>query len=398
MWFKIEIRSFLIKKNMKLFDVYPILDIELNKSKGSYLFDVKGNMYLDFYGGHAVISIGHSHPYYVKSLTEQIHKISYYSNSVYISQKYKLANLLGKISGYKDYSLFICNSGTESNENALKIASFHTGKKKVIAFKGSFHGRTSGSVSVTDNYKLVSPFNAQHETIFIDYQNVDSLEEELKNKDVCALITEGIQGISGIVDPGLDFFCKVRDLCNKYDTVLIIDEVQSGYGRTGSFFSHQFYPVKPDLITIAKGMGNGFPIGGVLIHPKFKPYYGMLGTTFGGNHLACTAGIAVLEIIQKENLIENAKKMGKILLQELRLIPEIKKIRGRGLMLGVEFDFPIQDLKNILIYKEKVFIGISNNPYVLRLLPPMNINVSHIKLFLTKLKNALAYLYKKNGK
>ncbi|WP_185851908.1 aspartate aminotransferase family protein [Blattabacterium cuenoti] len=379
---------------MKLFDVYPILNIELSKSKGPYIFDIQGNMYLDFYGGHAVISIGHSHPYYIKTLTEQIHEISYYSNSIYISQKNKLAYLLGNISGYEDYSLFICNSGTESNENALKIASFHTGKKKVIAFKGSFHGRTSGSLSVTDNYKLISPFNAQHETIFINYQDFDFLEKKLKNQDICAVITEGIQGVSGIIDPGLDFFYKIESFCKKYNTVLIIDEVQSGYGRTGSFFSHQLYSIKPDLITVAKGMGNGFPIGGVLIHPKFQPYYGMLGTTFGGNHLACTAGIAVLEIIQKENLIENAKKMGKILLQGLRLIPEIKEIRGRGLMIGLEFDFPIQDLKNSLIYKEKVFVGTSSNPYVLRLLPPLNINENHIKLFLKKLKNALAYLFR----
>ncbi|WP_341654306.1 aminotransferase class III-fold pyridoxal phosphate-dependent enzyme [Blattabacterium cuenoti] len=380
---------------MKLFDVYPILNIELSKSEGSYVFDVQGNMYLDFYGGHAVISIGHSHPHYVKALMEQIHKISYYSNSVYISQKNKLASLLGNISGYEDYSLFICNSGTESNENALKIASFYTGKKKVIAFKGSFHGRTSGSLSVTDNYKLISPFNAQHETIFINYKDFDSLEEKLRNKDICAVITEGIQGVSGIIDPGFDFFYQVESFCKKYNTILILDEVQSGYGRTGTFFSHQLYPIKPDLITVAKGMGNGFPIGGVLIHPKFKPYYGMLGTTFGGNHLACTAGIAVLEIIEKEKLIENAKKMGKILLKELRIISEIKGIRGRGLMIGLEFGFPIFDLKNVLVYKEKVFVGTSNNPYVLRLLPPLNINENHIKLFLKKLKNALAYLYGK---
>ncbi|WP_341659417.1 aminotransferase class III-fold pyridoxal phosphate-dependent enzyme [Blattabacterium cuenoti] len=380
---------------MKLFDVYPILDIELSKSEGSYVFDVQGNMYLDFYGGHAVISIGHSHPHYVKALIEQIHKISYYSNSVYIYQKNKLASLLGNISGYEDYSLFICNSGTESNENALKIASFYTGKKKVIAFKGSFHGRTSGSLSVTDNYKLISPFNAQHETIFINYKDFDSLEEKLRNKDICAVITEGIQGISGIIDPGLDFFYKVESFCKKYNTILILDEVQSGYGRTGTFFSHQLYSIKPDLITVAKGMGNGFPIGGILIHPKFKPYYGMLGTTFGGNHLACTAGIAVLEIIEKEKLIKNAKEMGEILLKELRIISEIKGIRGRGLMIGLEFGFPILDLKNVLVYKEKVFVGSSNNPYVLRLLPPLNINENHIKLFLKKLKNALAYLYGK---
>ncbi|WP_185866341.1 aspartate aminotransferase family protein [Blattabacterium cuenoti] len=377
---------------MELFNVYPILDIELTKGKGVYIFDKQGHMYLDFYGGHAVISIGHSHSYYLKALTEQIHKISYYSNSVFISQKKKLANLLGRFSGYENYSLFLCNSGTESNENALKIASFHTGKKKIIAFKGAFHGRTSGSVSVTDNYKIVSPFDAQHETIFIDYQDLNLLERELKTGEICALITEGIQGVSGIIDPGSNFFCKVWELCKKYDTIFIVDEVQSGYGRTGSFFYHQFYSVEPDLITIAKGMGNGFPIGGVLIHPKFIPYYGMLGTTFGGNHLACAAGIAVLEIMKKENLIENAQKMGNILLQELRMIPQIKKIRGRGLMLGLEFDFPIQDLKNILIYKEKVFVGTSNNSYILRLLPPLIINVNHIKLFITKLKNALAYL------
>ncbi|WP_185855821.1 aspartate aminotransferase family protein [Blattabacterium cuenoti] len=381
---------------MELFDVYPILNIELTKSKGVYIFDKQGHMYLDFYGGHAVISIGHSHPYYVKSLIEQIHKIPYYSNSVFIYKKKKLAHLLGCVSGYENYSLFLCNSGTESNENALKIASFHTGKKKVIAFKGSFHGRTSGSVSVTDNYKLVSPFDAQHETIFLDYKEIGILEKKLKHGDICALITEGIQGVSGIRDPGADFFCQVGALCKKYNTVFIVDEIQSGYGRTGSFFSHQLYPlIKPDLITIAKGMGNGFPMGGVLIHPKFKPYHGMLGTTFGGTHLACTAGIAVLEIILKENLIENARKMGKILLQGLRMIPKIKKIRGRGLMLGLEFDFPIHELKNVLIYKEKVFVGISNHSCVLRLLPPLSINVTHIKLFLTKLRNALSYLEKK---
>ncbi|AWU43733.1 aspartate aminotransferase family protein [Blattabacterium sp. (Cryptocercus kyebangensis)] len=377
---------------MELFDVYPILDIELTKSKGVYVFDKKGHMYLDFYGGHAVISIGHSHPYYVRALTEQIHKISYYSNSVFISQKKELAYLLGYISGYENYSLFLCNSGSESNENALKIASFHTGKKKIIAFKGAFHGRTSGSLSVTDNHKIISPFNAQHKTIFIDYKDLNSLEKELKNGDICALITEGIQGVSGIIDPGLNYFRKYWELCIKYHTIFIIDEIQSGYGRTGSFFSHQLYPIKPDLITIAKGMGNGFPIGGVLIHPKFKPYYGMLGTTFGGNHLACVAGIAVLKIILKENLMENAKKMGKILLKELRMIPKIKKISGRGLMLGLEFDFPIHDLKNILIYNEKVFVGTSNNSYILRLLPPLSINVNHIKLFIKKLKKALAYL------
>ncbi|WP_185864806.1 aspartate aminotransferase family protein [Blattabacterium cuenoti] len=377
---------------MKLFNVYPILDIELNKSKGLYVFDINGKKYLDFYGGHAVISIGHSHPYYIESITKQMNKISYYSNSVLVSHQNELANMIGKISGYENYCLFICNSGTEANENALKISSFHTGKKKIIAFRGAFHGRTSGSVSVTDNYKLVSPFDTQHKTIFLDYNEIDILENYLKNGDICAVITEGLQGISGIIDPGFDFFIKVGKLCNKYESVLIIDEIQSGYGRTGSFFFHQFYPVKPDLITIAKGMGNGFPIGGVLIHPKFKPYYGMLGTTFGGNYLACIAGISVLKIIKNENLIENAKKMGEILLKEITGISQIVEVRGKGLMLGLEFDFPVKNLRNTLVYKENVFVGISNNPYVLRLLPPLIINENHIELFLNKLNKSLRKL------
>ncbi|WP_185850758.1 aspartate aminotransferase family protein [Blattabacterium cuenoti] len=379
---------------MNLFEVYPINNIELIKSEGVYVFDKKGYKYLDFYGGHAVISIGHTHPYYVKSLTEQIHKICYYSNSILISQQKKLAEILGVLSGYEEYSLFLCNSGTESNENALKIASFHTGKKKVISFKGAFHGRTSGSVSVTDNYKIVAPFNTKHETIFINYSDTKLLENELKKGDICAVITEGIQGVSGIIDPGVNFFHNAWKLCRKYNTIFIIDEIQSGYGRTGLFFSHQFYSVKPDLITIAKGMGNGFPIGGVIIHPKFRPYYGMLGTTFGGSHLACTAAITVLEVMRKENLIKNAKRMGSLLMKELRMIPKIKKISGRGLMLGLEFDFPIHYLKHILCYKEKVFVGSSNNSNILRLLPPLIINSDHIRLFISKLKKALEYIEK----
>ncbi|WP_185877675.1 aspartate aminotransferase family protein [Blattabacterium cuenoti] len=374
---------------MKLFNVYPILDIELNKSKGIYVFDVNGNKYLDFYGGHAVISIGHSHPYYIKLLKNQLDKIPYYSNSVFISQKEKFSCLLGEISGYKNYYLFICNSGTESNENAIKIASIHTGKKKLIAFNGSFHGRTSGSASVTDNYKVVSPFDTQHETIFIDYEDINILEKKLKNENICAVITEGLQGISGIIDPGLNFFLKVRKLCSQYNVVLIVDEVQSGYGRTGLFFSHQYYSIKPDLITVAKGMGNGFPIGGVLIHPKFKSYYGMLGSTFGGNYLSCLAGISVLEIMKNENLIENAKNMGKILLKEILNITDVIEFRGKGLMIGLKFSFPVRKLINYLIYKEHVFVGSSNNPYIIRLLPPLNINENHIELFLNKLKKSL---------
>ncbi|WP_185873059.1 aspartate aminotransferase family protein [Blattabacterium cuenoti] len=377
---------------MKLFNVYQIFNIELNKSKGLYVFDINGNKYLDFYGGHAVISIGHSHPYYINSLKNQLNNISYYSNSIFISQKEKLSYLLGKMSGYKNYYLFICNSGTESNENAIKIASIHTGKKKLIAFNGSFHGRTSGSASVTDNYKVVSPFDTQHETIFIDYKDINILEDKLKNENICAVITEGLQGISGIVDPGLTFFSKVRKLCNKYNVVLILDEVQSGYGRTGLFFFHKYYSIKPDLITVAKGMGNGFPIGGVLIHPKFKSYYGMLGSTFGGNYLACAAGISVLEIINNENLIENAKKIGEVLLKEILNINDVIEIRGKGLMIGLRFSFPVKELINYLIYKEHIFVGSSNNPYIIRLLPPLNIEENHVELFINKLKKSLMYI------
>ncbi len=379
---------------MKLFNVYSIENIEIDRGKGMYVFDKNGEKYLDFYGGHAVISIGHTNSYYVYSIKKQLNKISYYSNSIIINQQHKLASLLGEISGYKNYFLFICNSGTESNENALKIASIYTGKRKIIFFKGSFHGRTSGSASITDNYKITSSFDIQHNTIKINYKDIDILEKYLKNGDICAIITEGIQGISGIIDPGYSFFSSVNKLCKKYNTLLILDEVQSGYGRTGKFFSHQYYPVTPDLITIAKGMGNGYPIGGVLINPKFKSYNGMLGSTFGGNYLSCVSGVSVLKIIKKENLIENAKIMGNLLFKKLCLIPNIKRIRGKGLMLGLEFNFHVKQLKSILIHKEKVFVGLSNNPYVLRLLPPLIIKEKHIELFSKKLKNALSYIDK----
>lgn len=384
---------------MKLFDVYPILNIELKKGVGIYVFDIYGNKYLDFYGGHAVISVGHSHPYYIKSIEKQCKKIIYYSNSIFIPHKEKLSKLLGEISGYEDYHLFICNSGTEANENALKIASFHTGKKKIISFKGAFHGRTSGSASITDNYKIVTVFDSQKEVFFLNYEDLEKLEELLKKEDICAVITEGLQGISGIIDPGFSFFYEVERLCNKYNSVLIIDEVQSGYGRTGSFFYHQHYSITPDLITVAKGMGNGFPIGGVLINPKFKSYHGMLGSTFGGNYLACISGISVLKIIKNENLIENAKNMGNFIKKSLKnndLIHNnnIVEIRGKGLMLGLKFNFPVQKLRDILVYKEKVLVGLSNNPFILRILPPLNIKEKHINLFIKKLKKALSILNK----
>ncbi|XXS36591.1 MAG: aspartate aminotransferase family protein [Candidatus Karelsulcia muelleri] len=381
---------------MNLFDVYSNEEIEIIKGRGIYIYDKYNQKYLDFYGGHAVISIGHSHPIYVNNLKKQIKKISFYSNSIKIPEQEKLASLLLDISGYYDYKVFLCNSGAEANENALKIASFHNNKKKIIAFKKSFHGRTSGAISITDNNQIITKFNLQHKVKFIDYKNLDFLEEELKKQDICAVISEGIQGIGGIIDPGMFVFNKIDFLCRKYNTIFIVDEIQSGYGRTGLFFAHQNSGIKPDIITIAKGMGNGFPIGGVIISPKFKPFNGMLGTTFGGNYLACSSGISVLEIIKKECLISNAKKMGEIFINSLKEIDEIKEIRGKGLILGVNFNFKVKKLINFLIKKEKIFVGSSLDKNIIRLLPPLTIKEKHIKNFIIRLKKALYFL--KNDK
>lgn len=381
---------------MNLFDVYSNEEIEIIKGRGIYIYDKYNQKYLDFYGGHAVISIGHSHPRYVNNLKKQIKKISFYSNSIKIPEQEKLASLLLDISGYYDYKVFLCNSGAEANENALKIASFHNNKKKIIAFKKSFHGRTSGAISITDNKKIITKFNLQHKVKFIDYKNLYFLEEELKKQDICAVISEGIQGIGGIIDPGMFVFNKIDFLCRKYNTIFIVDEIQSGYGRTGLFFAHQNSGIKPDIITIAKGMGNGFPIGGVIISPKFKPFNGMLGTTFGGNYLACSSGISVLEIIKKECLISNAKKMGEIFINSLKEIDEIKEIRGKGLMLGVNFNFKVKKLINFLLKKEKIFVGSSLDKNIIRLLPPLTIKEKHIKNFIIRLKKALYFL--KNDK
>ncbi|WP_259285689.1 aspartate aminotransferase family protein [Candidatus Karelsulcia muelleri] len=381
---------------MNLFDVYSNEEIEIIKGRGIYIYDKYNQKYLDFYGGHAVISIGHSHPRYVNNLKKQIKKISFYSNSIKIPEQEKLASLLLDRSGYYDYKVFLCNSGAEANENALKIASFHNNKKKIIAFKKSFHGRTSGAISITDNNKIITKFNLQHKVKFIDYKNIDFLEEELKKQDICAVISEGIQGIGGIIDPGMFVFNKIDFLCRKYNTIFIVDEIQSGYGRTGLFFAHQNSGIKPDIITIAKGMGNGFPIGGVIISPKFKPFNGMLGTTFGGNYLACSSGISVLEIIKKECLISNAKKMGEIFINSLKEIDEIKEIRGKGLMLGINFNFKVKKLINFLLKKEKIFVGSSLDQNIIRLLPPLTIKEKHIKNFIIRLKKALYFL--KNDK
>lgn len=376
---------------MNLFNVYSKIPIELTHGIGPYIFDKNGKKYLDFYGGHAVISIGHSHPYYIKKIKHQIDRICFYSNTINIAQQEQLAELLGIMSNYQDYNLFLCNSGAEAVENALKLSSFQTKKDKIIAFIGSFHGRTSGALAITDNKKIITKFNNKHNVIFLNYGDLDKLEDEMKKGDVCAIITEGIQGVSGIIDPGSNFFNQASMLCKKYQILFIIDEIQSGYGRTGHFFAHQYFhkSIQPDLITIAKGMGNGFPIAGVLIHPKFAPFYGMLGTTFGGNYLACTAGIAVLEIIKKDNLVQNASKLGQLLIKKLSTISNIKEIRGRGLMLGLSFNFPILKLQNILIKNYNTFVGISSDPYILRLLPPLNITPIEVDLFIINLKMAL---------
>lgn len=373
---------------MKLFDVYPLFDIEITRGEGCYTYDAAGNEYLDLYGGHAVISVGHTHPYYTQKLTEQAQKLIFYSNSVLNSLQVELAKKLGEQSGYDDYSLFLINSGAEANENALKLASFHTGKKKVISFKKAFHGRTSAAVKVTDNPKIVAPINDTFPVVYLDLNDAVSVENEMRQGDVCAVILEGIQGVGGIRVPDAAFMQQVRSLCTKYGVVLILDEIQSGYGRSGRFFAHQQAGIRPDLITMAKGMGNGFPIGGVLISPEFKPEYGLLGTTFGGNHFACTAAIAVLDIMKEENLVENAAAVGKYLMEQLNAIPQIKEVRGEGLMIGLEFDQPIQELRRKLLFDEKVFTGVSG-AYTIRLLPPLVLTKGEADLFVKRLKKVL---------
>ena len=373
---------------MKLFDVYPLFDIEIVKGEGCYTYDAEGNKYLDLYGGHAVISVGHSHPHYLKALQEQASKLVFYSNSVINSLQQKLADKLGKISGYDDYQLFLINSGAEANENALKLASFHTGKKRVIAFGKAFHGRTSLAVEATDNPKIIAPINANNHVTFLPLNDIDAVKAELEKGDVCAVIVEGIQGVGGIRIPTAEFLHGIRQLCDEYDAVMILDEIQSGYGRSGKFFAHQHSGVSPDIITIAKGIANGFPMGGVLISPKFVPVYGQLGTTFGGNHLACAAAIAVLEIFENENLVENARKVGEYLITELKKFPQIKEVRGEGLMIGMEFDYPVKELRSRLIHEQRVFTGASGTN-VVRLLPPLVLTMEQAADFITRFKKVL---------
>ena len=373
---------------MKLFDVYPLFDIEIVKGEGCYTYDAEGNKYLDLYGGHAVISVGHSHPHYLKTLQEQASKLVFYSNSVINSLQQKLADKLGKTSGYDDYQLFLINSGAEANENALKLASFHTGKKRVIAFGKAFHGRTSLAVEATDNPKIIAPINANNHVTFLPLNDIDAVKAELEKGDVCAVIVEGIQGVGGIRIPTAEFLHGIRQLCDEYDAVMILDEIQSGYGRSGKFFAHQHSGVRPDIITIAKGIANGFPMGGVLISPKFVPVYGQLGTTFGGNHLACAAAIAVLEIFENENLVENARKVGEYLITELKKFPQIKEVRGEGLMIGMEFDYPVKELRSRLIHEQRVFTGASGTN-VVRLLPPLVLTMEQAADFITRFKKVL---------
>lgn len=372
---------------MKLFDVYPLFNITPVKALGSWLWDEKGEKYLDLYGGHAVISIGHSHPHYVKSLSDQLAKIAFYSNSVQNDLQAKFAEKLGKISGYEDYQLFLCNSGAEANENALKLASFVTGRKKVIAFKKAFHGRTSGAVAATDNPKIVAPFNAGHEIIFVPFNDETAFSQALGH-DVAAVIIEGIQGVGGIQVPDDSFLKFLEKKCAENGSLLILDEIQSGYGRTGKFFAHQFAGIRPHLITTAKGMGNGFPIGGLFIHPDIKPWSGMLGTTFGGNYLASVAGLAVLEVMEKENLIRNAATIGTYWLDKLATFPAITGLRGRGLMIGFDLPETLKHVRQDLLFKHHIFTG-EAKPNTIRLLPSLAMTKDEADLFLTALNKEL---------
>ncbi|MBC6998999.1 aminotransferase class III-fold pyridoxal phosphate-dependent enzyme [Cytophaga sp. FL35] len=375
---------------MKLFDVYPLYDVTPVKAEGIVVTDDKGISYLDFYGGHAVISIGHSHPHYVKRIKDQLDKIGFYSNSVQNPLQEELAGKLGRLSNCKDYNLFMCNSGAEANENALKLASFHTGKSRVVSFKNSFHGRTSAAVAATDNPKINAPINQQQKVTFLDFGDLDALETELSKGDVCAVILEAIQGVGGLDEPTTDFYQKIAEACKNNKVVLIADEVQCGFGRSGKFFAFQHHGIQPDIISIAKGMANGFPVGGILIHEKIEAYYGLLGTTFGGNHLACAATLAVLEVLENENLISNAAKLEDYFRTKAAEIPQVKKVKGRGLMLGLEFDFEVAELRKKLIHNQHLFTGGAKDKHVLRILPALNISEGHIDTLFEALKKELA--------
>ncbi len=375
---------------MNLFDVYPLYNVTPVSAKGIVVTDDKGQDYLDFYGGHAVISIGHSHPHYIQRIKEQLDKIAFYSNAVQNPLQKELAEKLGKQSGCEDYNLFLCNSGAEANENALKMASFTTGKSRVIAFKNSFHGRTSAAVAATDNPSINAPINQQQKVTFLELDDIVGFEKEIAKGDVCGVILEAIQGVGGLDEPTTPIYQKIASLCKAHKVVLIADEVQSGFGRSGKFFGFQHHGIRPDIISMAKGMGNGFPVGGILIHESIEAKYGMLGTTFGGNHLACVATLAVLEVLEKENLIANAQQLGTYFTEKAIEIPQVKRVKGRGLMLGLEFDFEVAALRKKLIYEHHLFTGGAKDKEVLRILPALNITEQDLDVFFKALKTALA--------
>ena len=366
---------------MKLFDVYPLFDITPVKAEGCHVWDSTGKKYLDLYGGHAVISIGHSHPHYIKKITNQLSDIGFYSNSIQNPLQHEMAEKLGELSECPDYQLFLCNSGAEANENAIKLASFVTGRKKFISYKRGFHGRTSAAVALTDNPKIVAPVNETENAIILQFNDLEATENALKTGDIAAVIIEGIQGIGGIYLPDESFLVNLKKLTEKYGALLILDEIQSGYGRSGRFFAFQYSGIQPDLITMAKGMGNGFPIGGVLIQPEIKPWPGMLGTTFGGNHLACAAAIAVLDVIQNDKLVENAGRVGNYIMEKLAKISSTYEIRGKGLMIGIEFKFPIKELRNKLLFEHGIFTGVSGLN-IIRLLPPLSLSMAQADEFI----------------
>ena len=393
--FRIFARDYYSKRlsKMKLFDVYPLFDVNIVKGQGCHVWDDKGQEYLDLYGGHAVISIGHSHPHYVEKVTEQLYKIGFYSNSVINKLQQQLAERLGKISGYDDYQLFLINSGAEANENALKLASFSNGRTRVLSAEKAFHGRTSLAVEVTNNPKIIAPINANGHVTYLPMNDLAAWEDELQKGDVCAVILECIQGVGGIKLATKEFAQGLQKLCKQYGTILICDEIQCGYGRSGRFFAHQWLDIRPDIITVAKGIANGFPMAGVLIAPDFKPVYGQLGTTFGGNHLACAAALAVLDVFEEERLVDNAHEVGTYLMEQLKKIdsPHIQDIRGRGLMIGIDLDVPHKDVRQPLIYQEHCFTGCAGQN-ILRLLPPLCLTKDEADQFIDKLTRILKTL------
>jgi acetylornithine/N-succinyldiaminopimelate aminotransferase len=374
---------------MKLFDVYPLFDIQIERGEGNYIFDNQGIKYLDLYGGHAPIAIGHSHPHYVKRISEQVAKLGFYSNSIINPLQEQVAEKLGKIADKEEYSLFLCNSGAEANENALKLASFHNGKRKIISFTKGFHGRTSLAVAITDNKKIIAPVNEYKDHILLPFNDVEALKNAF-NDDICCVITEGIQGLAGIYEASKEFLQTIRQLCDKHNAVFILDSVQCGYGRSGKFFTSDFYDIKADIYTTAKAMANGFPIGGVIISPKFTASHSLLGTTFGGSHLACAAALAVLEVYEEENIIQNAAEVGAYTIEELKKIKGVTAVRGKGLIIGFDLEQGAAQVRKNLLFEDKIFTGSASNPNTIRLLPALNIGKTQIDFFIEKLVKQLA--------